>query len=49
MKKMLFVILAFVMVQSCSTGKTIDVKSPCVSNENGPCGPKKSVNAHWMS
>ncbi|MFC1659674.1 type IV secretion system protein VirB7 [Pseudomonadota bacterium] len=48
MKKILFIILAFVMVQACSTGKTIDIKSPCVSGEDGPCGPRKSINDHWL-
>ncbi len=32
---------------SCSS-KTVDIKSPCVSLEGGPCGPKRSVNDWWM-
>ncbi len=32
---------------SCSQ-PTIDVKSPCVSLDEGPCGPKRSVNDWWM-
>jgi hypothetical protein len=26
----------------------IDVKSPCVSTEDGPCGPKRPVNDWWI-
>jgi hypothetical protein len=32
---------------SCSS-KQVDVKSPCVSTEDGPCGKKRSVNEWWM-
>jgi hypothetical protein len=42
----LFLICAL-SVNSCTTNKVIDVKSPCVSNEGGPCGPKKPVNT-WL-
>ena len=42
----LFLICAL-SVNSCTTRKVIDVKSPCVSNEGGPCGPKKLVNT-WL-
>jgi len=46
MKKLiLLVILSFTI--SCSS-KVVDVKSPCVSNEDGPCGPKMPINDWWM-
>ncbi|MBL6664573.1 MAG: hypothetical protein ISQ34_01880 [Rickettsiales bacterium] len=32
---------------SCSS-RVIDVKSPCVSTEDGPCGPKKPINNWWL-
>ena len=32
---------------SCAS-KVIDVKSPCVSNDDGPCGPKKPINDWWL-
>ena len=32
---------------SCSS-KVVDVKSPCVSNDGGPCGPKKPINTWWL-
>lgn len=35
-------------IQSCTAPKTVNVKSPCVSTDDGPCGPRKSVNANWM-
>jgi len=49
MKKILLSLLVLFAISACSTGKTVDVKSPCVSGEDGPCGPKTSVNAHWLS
>jgi hypothetical protein len=44
-----FLILAFFLcgLSSCST-KVVDIKSPCVSNEEGPCGPKKPINDWWI-
>ncbi len=47
MKKILFILLALVAVSSCAR-KSIDVKSPCVSLEDGPCGPKRSINNWWL-
>jgi len=32
---------------SCSS-QVVDVKSPCVSAEDGPCGPKRSINTWWL-
>ncbi len=47
MKKIISIILLLTFAGACS-GKVIDVKSPCVSNETGPCGPKKPINDWWM-
>lgn len=35
------------LFSSC-TKRVIDVKSPCVSNEGGPCGPKMPINDWWL-
>jgi len=51
MKKLLIVILMTFLsflTFSCSS-KVIDVKSPCVSTDDGPCGPKKSINDWWLN
>lgn len=45
--KIALVFLVFILTQSCTTTKVIDVKSPCVSGEDGPCGPKIPVNT-WL-
>jgi hypothetical protein len=47
MKKVILVLALLSLATSCS-GKVIDVKSPCVSNDDGPCGPKKSINDWWL-
>lgn len=49
MKKIIIALLLASTIVSCSSSKTIDVKSPCVSNEDGPCGPKKPVNDWWLN
>ncbi len=41
------IFLALILISSCST-KTLDIKSPCVSNDDGPCGPKKPINNWWL-
>jgi hypothetical protein len=43
MKKFLTLTLLFSFIVSCSSNDE-DLKSPCVSLEEGPCGPKKPVN-----
>lgn len=48
MKKLIIAIILASAIVSCST-KTVDVKSPCVSLEDGPCGPKKPVNSWWLN
>ncbi|MDR3078667.1 MAG: hypothetical protein LBU15_01370 [Rickettsiales bacterium] len=40
--------LLALLLQSCSAAKVVDVKSPCVSGEEGPCGPRKPVNEWWL-
>jgi hypothetical protein len=47
MKKLLLITIFFLSATSCKT-KVIDIKSPCVSLDDGPCGPKKSVNDWWL-
>jgi hypothetical protein len=48
MKKISLIFLILIM-SACSTGNTIDVKSPCVSSKKGPCGPKIPVNDWWLN
>jgi len=47
MKKIISILAVLLLFSAC-TGKMIDVKSPCVSTEDGPCGPKKSINNWWL-
>jgi hypothetical protein len=47
MKKIIAILTFFILASSCSS-KVVDIKSPCVSNEDGPCGPKKPINDWWM-
>ena len=47
MKNFLVLILLSFFLMSCSS-KVIDVKSPCVSIGDGPCGPKKPINDWWL-
>lgn len=47
MKNILFAIMLLISVSACSN-KVVDVKSPCVSNNGGPCGPKKPINDWWL-
>ncbi len=44
----LFVVGSGLAISACSTSGTVDIKSPCVSLEEGPCGPKRSVNDWWI-
>jgi len=41
------IFLALLLISSCAT-KTLDIKSPCVSKDGGPCGPKKPINDWWL-
>ena len=47
MKKTIIFLAAFLLVGACAT-KVIDIKSPCVSSDDGPCGPKKPINDWWI-
>ncbi len=50
MKKILTALLLLTLAASCSsTKKIVDVRSPCVSNEGGPCGPKMPINDWWLN
>lgn len=33
---------------SCANKNVIDIKSPCVSLDSGPCGPKRPINDWWL-
>lgn len=46
MKKIIS-LLILVFAVACSR-KLVDVKSPCVSTDDGPCGPKKPINDWWL-
>ncbi len=35
------------MTANCSK-KVVDIKSPCASNDGGPCGPRKPINDWWL-
>ncbi len=48
MNKLLIIILSLFIISSCTGNKVVDIKSPCVSNEDGPCGPRKSINDWWL-
>lgn len=48
MKRIIFAFLTFAIICSCTSQRTLDVKSPCVSLDDGPCGPKRSVNNWWL-
>lgn len=48
MKKIILILSFLTLISACSSSKTIDIKSPCVSNEDGPCGPKKAINDWWI-
>jgi hypothetical protein len=45
--KNFLIILLFLGLASCAN-KVVDIKSPCVSGEDGPCGPKKPINDWWI-
>jgi len=47
MKKSLYLIIIMFLMFSC-TNKVVDIKSPCVSTDGGPCGPMKPINDWWL-
>lgn len=46
--RLLFIFVLFLFIQSCTATKVVDVKSPCVSGKDGPCGPRRPVNT-WLN
>lgn len=48
MKKIIILFLSTSFIFSCTGQKVVDIKSPCVSTKEGPCGPKKSINDWWL-
>lgn len=47
MKNFLLFFTLLLFLSSCSN-KVVDIKSPCVSKGDGPCGPKKPINDWWL-
>lgn len=47
MKKFLLAVIITICLTSCKS-KVIDIKSPCVSTDSGPCGPKQPINDWWL-
>lgn len=47
MKKIILILSLLTLISSCKS-KTIDIKSPCVARDGGPCGPKTPINDWWM-
>ncbi|MDR2526290.1 MAG: hypothetical protein LBC92_00240 [Rickettsiales bacterium] len=45
--KYLFFLFSFLILQSCTANRVIEVKSPCVGAEGSPCGPRIPVNT-WL-
>ncbi len=46
-QKLIFLCL-ITALSSCSGGRVVDIKSPCVSTNDGPCGPRQSINDWWL-
>ena len=47
--KKLIIFCLLTTISAClGRNKVIDIKSPCVSTEDGPCGPRKPVNV-WLN
>jgi len=44
----IFVIFIVASFTSSCKNRVVDVKSPCVSTEDGPCGQKKPINDWWL-
>ncbi len=47
MFKKILVSIILLTLGSCAE-KVIDIKSPCVSSEDGPCGKKMPINDWWL-
>lgn len=48
MKKLILVLSTLLLLASCASNQVIDIKSPCVSSEGGPCGSKRPINDWWL-
>ena len=48
MLKYFLILFVFLSLQSCTANRVIEVKSPCVSGDGGPCGPRRPINT-WMN
>lgn len=48
MLRYFLIAVMFLALQSCTANKVIEVKSPCVSGEDGPCGKRIPVNT-WLN
>jgi hypothetical protein len=49
MKQLITVLLLSFLLSACTGSKVMDIKSPCVSKKDGPCGPRMPVNDWWLS
>jgi len=48
MLKYFLILFVFLSLQSCTANRVIEVKSPCVSGDGGPCGPRRPINT-WLN
>lgn len=46
--KYTFVIAVFACLLSACSSPPSELKSPCVSADGGPCGPRIKINDAWM-
>lgn len=49
MKQLVTLLCMSILLCSCTGRKVMDIKSPCVSTNDGPCGPRKPVNDWWLN
>ncbi len=47
MRNVYFLLVTLLIISSCS-GQVVEVKSPCVSINDGPCGKKIPINSWWL-
>lgn len=45
--KCFIMLIVMCSIQSCVRSKVVDVKSPCVSGNGGPCDVRQPINT-WM-
>lgn len=46
-KNIIFLFLLLLLI-GCTATKEQSIKSPCVSIDGGPCGPRKPINT-WLN